>query len=99
MTEQPRRTLVGVLASHDDRRPNVSLASIFTHLYDHPARARLDAFHFVITGGTWDRLFYGDEDLQLRPIADDVKAIERLDRIVRLAMRRSESGEVMPSDQ
>lgn len=70
MTEQKRKTLVGVLAGHDDRRPNASLVATFTHL--HRYSARLDHFHFVITGGTWDRIFYGDDDLELSPLPDNV---------------------------
>src|SRR6185369_15537753 len=43
-----------------------------THLFHHTARARLDPFHFVMTGGTWDRVFYGSETLGLLPVEDDV---------------------------
>jgi methylglyoxal synthase len=67
-----QRTLIGVLASHDDPQPNASLVSTFSHLYHHHARGRLDRFHFVITGGTWDRILYGDEKLELPPLSADV---------------------------
>jgi len=74
MTKLQRKTLIGVLASNDDRRPNASLGSIFTHLYHHPARDRLAPFHFVITGGTWDRIFQGDDRLDLPPLDPNVAA-------------------------
>lgn len=67
-----RKTLIGVLASHDDRLPNTNLVSTFTHLHQQKARARLDRFHFVITGGTWDRIFSGDERLDVAPLDEEV---------------------------
>lgn len=58
-----QRTLIGVLASHDSRTPNESLVSLFTYLCKHPDRNRLDGFHFVFTGGTYDRVFGGSQHL------------------------------------
>jgi len=72
MSQTLRRTLIGVLGSHDDRHPNASLISTFVHLYRHHARSRLDRFHFVITGGTWDRIFFGDEKLSLPALSSEV---------------------------
>jgi len=57
------KTLVGVLASHDDPRPNQRLVALFTHFFNHPQRSRLEKFHFVFTGGTYDRVFLGDAKL------------------------------------
>jgi methylglyoxal synthase len=57
------KTLIGVLASHDTRDPNESLVSIFTRLYEQPNRTRLERFHFLFTGGTYDRVFYGHKGL------------------------------------
>lgn len=63
-TAEPK-TLVGVLASHDDSKPNERLVSLFTYLYNHAHRSRLERFHFVFTGGTYDRLFYGNRALKV----------------------------------
>jgi hypothetical protein len=53
----PRKTLIGVLASHDDRKPNMSLVSLFTHMHGKAeSRSRLERFHFLFTGGTHDRV-------------------------------------------
>jgi methylglyoxal synthase len=62
-SEPKPKTLIGVLASHDDRKPNESLVSIFTHLYHRKERHRLERFHFVFTGGTYDRIFFGEQNL------------------------------------
>jgi methylglyoxal synthase len=70
-----KKTLIGVLASHDDAQPNASLLATFTHLYNRSHDRPLDNFHFVITGGTWDRLFYGvGGQLNLPPLATHVAA-------------------------
>lgn len=66
------KTLIGVLASHDDPKPNMRLASIFTHVYNSTLRVRLESFHFAITGGTYDRLFFGDERLGLSALPTEV---------------------------
>lgn len=60
-SQKPEKTLIGVLASHDDARPNQRLASIFTHIFEQSTRSRLERFHFVFTGGTHDRLFFGNQ--------------------------------------
>lgn len=74
-----RKTLIGVLASHDDVKPNDDLASLFKFCYFRPeTRRSLQGFHFVFTGGTHDRLFYGDSKLGFRPLPRDVaKWLER----------------------
>ena len=72
MSKPTRKTLIGVLASNDDRQPNASLISTFTHIYHHASLDCMDRFHFVITGGTWDRLFYGSEEMGLSPLAPEV---------------------------
>lgn len=55
----PPKTLVGVLTSRDDPKTIITLASIFTHFYHHASKETLRHFHFVFTGGTHNRLFYG----------------------------------------
>lgn len=66
------KTVIGVLASQDDGKPNQSLVSILTHLFRHPHHDRLEAFHFAFTGGTYDRVFYGNENLSVPALDDDV---------------------------
>jgi len=49
-----------VLAARDSDLANASLVSLFTHAYnDRLAKRRLERFHFVFTGGTYERLFCG----------------------------------------
>lgn len=59
------KTLVGVLASHDEDRPNLRLVSLFNQFYQQASRSHLERFHFVFTGGTHDRVFFGDEKLKV----------------------------------
>lgn len=66
------KTLIGVLASHDDRKPNESLVSLFTHLYRSRSRQRLENFHFVFTGGTYKRVFFGDKDLGVPALQPEI---------------------------
>ncbi len=69
-----QKTLIGVLASHDDQQTNVALASLFTHFYERSAekKEKLDGFHFVITGGTYDRLFFGEAKSKVPPLDPEV---------------------------
>jgi methylglyoxal synthase len=53
-----RKTLIAVLASHDSDERNDSLARVFERLYVTDAGA-LDRYHFVFTGGTFDRILLG----------------------------------------
>src|ERR1700740_3708843 len=66
------KTLIGVLASHDSPRPNQRLIALFNHFYDHPHRERLERFHFVFTGGTYDRIFFGSEELNVSALRPEV---------------------------
>lgn len=54
-----RKTLIGVLASHDSQDKNIELAQLFDSLYaldQSQGQNRLGKFHFVLTGGTFDRI-------------------------------------------
>jgi hypothetical protein len=55
---QVKKPLIGVLASHDSLEKNRDLAELFVRLY-HKDPARLEKFHFVFTGGTFDRVVLG----------------------------------------
>jgi methylglyoxal synthase len=66
-TNSPRKTMIGVLASHDDVDRNNSLVSLFERLKkDDPDK--LNKFRFVFTGGTYDRLFRGTSGGQGQPL-------------------------------
>lgn len=72
-----KKTLIGVLASQDDRRANSRLITVFNRLYEletkrEPNRINDFPFHFLFTGGTYDRLFFGNEKLNLPALPDDV---------------------------
>ena len=71
------KTLIGVLASQDDRRANSRLVTVFNRLYEieeNPEQKRQKEFpfHFLFTGGTYDRLFFGDKNLNLPALPDKV---------------------------
>ncbi len=56
-----RKALIGVLASHDDPGVNQRLVLLFNWMCN-SCRKILENFHFVFTGGTFDRLFQGTVD-------------------------------------
>jgi methylglyoxal synthase len=61
------------LASNDDVIANQRLMTVINQIYNlelNQDSERLDnfPFHFVFTGGTYDRLFYGDKKLNLAPL-------------------------------
>lgn len=62
------KTLIGVLASHDDDDVNNTLARLFEDLHQQQP-AILSQFHFVFTGGTFDRLIEGTQSPRVKPIA------------------------------
>ena len=72
MPASNKKTLIGVLAPHDDRVTNQTLVSIFTNFFNHGSKEALEGFHFVFTGGTHDRIFFGDSGLGVSPLARDV---------------------------
>lgn len=59
MSTNPK-TLIGVLASHDDAEKNKALADMFREAYeDDKTRPVLTRYRFVFTGGTYERLMNG----------------------------------------
>jgi methylglyoxal synthase len=56
---QQRKTLIGVLASHDSQEKNQSPAELFAELYRGKGKKRLEQFHFLFTGGTFERVVLG----------------------------------------
>lgn len=68
------KTLIGVLASRDDTKINETLMSLFVYYFNHASRSRLEEFRFIFTGGTYDRLFFGDEALGIPALDPPVRA-------------------------
>lgn len=74
MANEKEKTIIGVLTSHDDQKVNTTLSSIFEYLYKtNNLRDVIQEFHFVFTGGTYDRLFNGNNDLKLPPLKNETK--------------------------
>jgi methylglyoxal synthase len=65
---QSDKTLIGVLASHDDDAINNTLARLFEKLHAQDPKT-LERFSFVFTGGTFDRLIDGTKQPHVKPIA------------------------------
>ncbi|MCP4246443.1 MAG: methylglyoxal synthase [bacterium] len=53
--ENHERTLIGILANHDSKRKNQQLAKALDHAFDKYADLMED-FHFLVTGGTYERI-------------------------------------------
>jgi methylglyoxal synthase len=53
-----KKTLIGVLASHDDVQKNNDLARLFDKLHN---KANFRKFHFVFTSGTYQRIILGKD--------------------------------------
>jgi methylglyoxal synthase len=68
------KTLIGVLASHDDVSKNNDLARLFEYLWE-TDRDLLGKFHFVFTGGTFQRTVLG-QDTEKRASGETLKPIE-----------------------
>jgi len=54
-----RKTVIGVLASHDDNFTNQDLSQLLEWLYTNE-RDKLRQFHFLFTGGTFGRVVLGE---------------------------------------
>ena len=54
-----KKTLIGVLASHDAKEKNVELCRVLEYICGKRSEL-LDSFHFVFTGGTYHRLVLGE---------------------------------------
>jgi len=65
-------TLIGVLASRDDPCINRSLGAVLEHLYNHGEEETLSKFHFIFTGGTYDRIFNGNEEREISAIDPEI---------------------------
>jgi methylglyoxal synthase len=58
------KTVIGVLASRDSELKNDQLAELFERkLKNNTSRVILSQFHFIFTGGTFDRVVTGDAPL------------------------------------
>lgn len=62
-TKLEEKTYIGVLTSHDDRELNESLIEILDEFCSSEDNVKiLQNFHFIFTGGTFDRVFHGADD-------------------------------------
>jgi methylglyoxal synthase len=59
--ELDKRTMIGVLASHDSSAKHKELVETLQILFDN-RREYLEKFHLVFTGGTFDRLILGKSE-------------------------------------
>lgn len=68
------RTLIGVLASHDDSRPNRDLIAVYTHIFKNDDLRTLieKNYHFLFTGGTYKRVLKGNDDPKVQAADDEV---------------------------
>lgn len=78
MSETTEKTLIGVLASHDSFEQHQSLKDIF----ENGQKKFGDNYHFLITGGTYDRLLNGSifeksEDICMKSILQHAKEFEK----------------------
>ncbi len=74
------KTLIAVLAGYDSIKKNNDLVHVFYELYDNGEyRETLKEFHFLFTGGTFNRVVMGKADPEasqaerLRTMRDDVR--------------------------
>jgi methylglyoxal synthase len=88
------KTPIGVLASRDDDRVNRTLVSLFTYFFHHPDSSKLQQFQFVFTGGTFDRVFFGDSRRGISALEDDVAKWLRRDCGVTRLPTTAEGGVV-----
>lgn len=84
------KTLIGILASHDEPSVNNALSKLLDEL--HRANSALLAqFWFVFTGGTYDRIIKGS-DSRVMPVAPETKAFLEAQCGVTRLPSRSEGG-------
>jgi len=73
LKEQERKTLIGIFASYDSITKNNQLVKIIEKLYE-MRRKTLESFHFIFTGGTFNRVVLGsDVDKGITPVKKDVR--------------------------
>jgi len=82
MMSKPK-TLIGVLASHDDSGVNKALVELFNWLADQDrAQKKMERFHFLCTGGTTDRIIRGTKSIA--PISDKTLAFLKKSGVTKL---------------
>ena len=74
--KKEKKTLIAVLASHDNVQVNNSLARVFEELHEENPNL-LQNFHFVFTGGTFKRLLGKPKDKGLQPVRSPAKEVVR----------------------
>ncbi|MCR4319137.1 MAG: methylglyoxal synthase [Candidatus Brocadiaceae bacterium] len=72
INKQEDKTLIGVFASYDSITKNNQLARTIENLYE-MNKERLKNFHFIFTGGTFNRVVLGsDKDKGINPVKKEV---------------------------
>lgn len=66
------KTYISVLASHDNDDINNTLAGIFKELYEKD-KDLLANYHFIFTGGTYDRIIEGTKKPSIKPVSKKIK--------------------------
>jgi len=66
------KTMIGVLASHDNNDINNTLRELLEKLYNKKKKL-LSNYHFVMTGGTYDRIILGKKKPDITPVNDQTK--------------------------
>ncbi len=75
--QDKKKTFIAALASHDNLGVNNSLARVFERLYKQDANL-LRSFHFVITGGTFNRILAKDAKADgIQPVSNDARELVR----------------------
>lgn len=66
------RTIIGILASHDNFEINNTLRELLETLYTYDKEV-LAKYQFVMTGGTYDRIIEGKDKPDIKPVNEDVR--------------------------
>ena len=65
--KKEKKTIIGILASHDNEDVNNSLARLLDELCI-TNKKRLSKFHIVMTGGTFKRIVKGTKKTKIKPV-------------------------------
>ena len=72
--ENDGKTIIGIITSSNNSHVNKALIEVLTFMYEHDINEVLDNYHFLFTGGTFDRVFnettYGDGET-VEPLSGD----------------------------
>ena len=76
MSNNEPQTCIGVLSTHDDVQVNNSLVELLDEFCIGDNIARIEKFHFIFTGGAFDRIFLGtDVNKGIKPVKKHTRDI------------------------